>query len=758
AITLATGANALATADAVKSRMTELQATLPDSVNVIYPFETTPFIELSIKSVVKTLIEAVLLVFLVMYLFLQSFRATLVPTIMVPIVVLGTFGILSILGFTINTLTMFAMVLAIGLLVDDAIVVVENVERVMEEEGLSAFEASKQSIQQISGALIGIAMVLAAVFVPMAFFPGSAGKIYQQFSAAIVSAMVLSVILALILAPTLCAVLLKPKKEDHQPNAFFRWFNRVFDTGRDAYKGSVGFVASRSIWALLLYFILLALLAFKFMNLPTSFLPQEDQGNMFLILSAPPGSSAEVTMETIKKVEDHFLENEKETVEHLFTVVGFSFIGNSQNAGLGFVGLKDWDKRTGDGQDAQSIANRAMGAFSQFKEAMVFAITPPPINELGNSSGFDMQLIDLDREGHKALMAARNQLLGMASQNPSLVGVRPNGLEDEPQYQIDIDQNKAQALGLSLSDINDTLRIAWGSSYVNDFNDKGRIKAVYIQADAPYRMNADDLDLWYVRNSSGEMIPFSSFASGYWTYGSPKLERFNGYSSVNVQGSAAPGLSSGDAMDAMQELVKQLPGNYGLQWTGLSYEEQQSGDFSFALYALTVLVVFLSLAALYESWSIPFVVILAVPVGIIGAVIAAGLFDKANDIYFQVAILTAIGISAKNAILIVEFAKEHVENEGKSPLEATLEAASQRFRPIIMTSLAFMLGVTPLALASGAGSGAQNAIGLTVIGGMLTATFLAIFFVPLFFLLIMRLRKPKDKEPEHSSETEHTHV
>jgi len=737
AVSLASGANALDTADRVKAKVEELKSFIPDGVNVIYPYDTTPFVKLSIESVIYTLLEAAVLVFLVMYLFLQNVRATLIPSITVPVVLLGTFAVLSAFGFSINTLTMFAMVLAIGLLVDDAIVVVENVERVMHEEGLSPKEATRKSMDQITGALIGIALVLSAVFVPMAFFSGAAGAIYRQFSVTIVAAMALSVLIAFILTPSLCATILTPVKKGQveYSSGFFAWFNRTFNAGRDGYQSGVGYIAKRAYRFIMIYVVLLGGLGYLFMQLPTSFLPNEDQGNMFMMVSAPAGASAERTLESVKKIEDYFLESEKENVEHLFTVVGFSFAGSSQNAALGFVALKDWSERTRPDQSVFSIVGRAMGAFAQIKDAMAFAFFPPPIRELGNASGFDFQLIDRANLGHEALMQARGQLLGLAAKNPKLVGVRPNGLSDEPQYKIDIDHEKASTLGLSIADINQTLQTAWGSTYVNDFLDNGRIKKVFMQADAPFRMTPEDIDRWYVRNATGEMVPFGSFSSAQWTYGSPKLERFNGNSSVNIQGMAAPGVSSGEAMAEMEAMVAQLPAGFDFAWSGVSYEEKASGSQTSMLYALSLLVVFLSLAALYESWSVPFAVIMAVPVGIIGAVSASFVGGLSNDIYFQVALLTTIGLSAKNAILIVEFAKSLYE-EGHTLIEATTQAAKMRFRPILMTSLAFMLGVTPLAISSGAGSAAQNAIGIAVIGGMMTATFLAIFFVPMLYILI----------------------
>lgn len=744
AVSLATGANALNTANAVKARIAELSDTLPQGVKVNYPYDTVPFVKLSIKNVVETLLEAVILVFLVMFLFLQNLRATLIPAIAVPVVLLGTFAVLSAFGFTINVLTMFAMVLAIGLLVDDAIVVVENVERIMREEGLSPKEATRKSMDQITGALIGIALVLSAVFVPMAFFSGSAGAIYRQFSITIVSAMSLSVLVALILSPSLCATFLKPVKKGHgeATHGFFGWFNRNFNKSRDAYQKGAAYITRRIARFFLLYVGLFAVLAFIFLRLPTSFLPNEDQGIMFLLVNAPAGATAERTLESVKKIEDYVLEEEKVNVEHLFTVVGFSFSGIAQNAALGFIGLKHWDERPAPEQSVFAISGRTMGALMQLKDAMAFAISPPPILELGNASGFDVQLIDHGRLGHEALIQARNQLLGMAAKNPRLIGVRPNGLEDVPQFKIEIDTEKASAMGLSLADINQTLQTAWGSAYVNDFLDQGRIKKVYLQANAPDRMLPEDIHKWYVRNHNGEMVPFSAFSKGYWSYGSPQLERFSGVPSVNIQGAAAPGVSTGEAMKEIEQLVSQLPKGFALEWVGLSYEERLSGSQAPMLYALSVLVVFLCLAALYESWSVPFAVLLSVPLGIIGTVVATWISHLSNDIYFQVALLTTVGLAAKNAILIVEFAK-HLYEQGYTVTEAALLAAKLRFRPIVMTSMAFILGVLPLAVASGAGSASQNAIGIGVIGGMIAATSVAIFFVPMFYVAVQKFAKNK---------------
>ncbi|MCB9963757.1 MAG: efflux RND transporter permease subunit [Rhodospirillales bacterium] len=756
AISLATGANALDTAALVRQKVTELSAALPADIKVIYPIDATPFIKLSIESVVRTLLEAVVLVFLVMLLFLQNFRATLIPTIAVPVVLLGTFAVLLAFGFTINVLTMFAMVLAIGLLVDDAIVVVENVERIMSEEGLPPKEATRKSMDQITGALVGIAVVLSAVFIPMAFFGGSAGAIYRQFSITIVSAMGLSVLVALILSPSLCATILKHKTGEKRraETGFFGWFNRYFNKGRDLYQSSASYMAARAARFLVIYVLLVGGMMAIFSQLPGSFLPNEDQGSMYLMVNTPPGATAERTLESVKQVEDYFLEHQSESIEHLFTVVGFSFAGSAQNAAFGFVGLKDWKERTGEDQSVFAISGAAMGALSQIKDAMAFAFFPPPIRELGNAAGFELQLVDRGGLGHEALMTARNRLLGAAAQNPKLTGVRPNGLSDVPQYRIDIDSEKASALGLSLNDINRTLQIAWGSSYVNDFIDQGRIKRVYLQADAPHRMMPEDLSKWYVRNGNGEMIPFNTFSTAEWTYGSPKLERFNGNASVNIQGAPAKGISTGVAMQEMQKIVATLPEGIGLEWSGISYEERAAGAQAPMLYGLSVLIVFLCLAALYESWAVPLAVLLVVPLGIFGAVVAAWWHELPNDVYLQVALLTTVGLASKNAILIVEFAK-HLKEKGHSVVEAVAMAARQRFRPIIMTSMAFILGVTPLALAHGAGAASQNAIGIAVIGGMIAATFLAIFFVPMFYVAVEKIfHRTSSAEPEPDTQTD----
>jgi multidrug efflux pump len=758
AINLATGANALDTAAAVKARLNELKEFFPSGMEIRYPYDTTPFVKISIEGVLHTLGEAIVLVFLVMYLFLQNFRATLIPTIAVPVVLLGTFGVLAAAGFSINTLTMFGMVLAIGLLVDDAIVVVENVERVMAEEGLSPKEATRKSMGQITGALVGIALVLSAVFVPMAFFGGSVGAIYRQFSITIVSAMALSVVVALTLTPALCATMLKPIPKGHHgaKKGFFGWFNRNFDRMTNKYESSVAHILRRGIPYLIIYVLLVGGMVFLFTKLPSSFLPDEDQGILFTQIQLPANASMERTQSVVSQVEKHYLETEKANVNSIFTVTGFSFAGRGQNMAIGFVSLKDWSERTTPESKASGIVGRAMGAFSQIRDASVFAFPPPAIIELGNATGFDFMLQDRAGLGHDALMQARGQLLGLAAQQPNVLSaVRPNGMDDTPQYQIDVDFEKSSALGIAVGDINATLSTAWGGAYINDFIDKGRVKKVYLMADAPYRMLPSDLNRWYVRNNQGEMVPFSSFATGRWVYGSPKLERYNGVSSIQIQGSPAPGASSGQALNAMEALMKELPPGFGFEWTGLSYEERLSGSQAPLLYGISLLVVFLCLAALYESWSIPFSVMLVVPLGVFGALVAATGRGLSNDVYFQVGLLTTIGLSAKNAILIVEFAKDLYE-EGKSLTEATLEAVRMRLRPILMTSLAFILGVLPLAISTGAGSGSQNAIGTGVMGGMIAATVLAIFFVPLFFVVILRtFTKAKDRNDGPTTQVAH---
>ena len=707
---------------------------------------------------VKTLGEAILLVFLVMYLFLQNFRATLIPTIAVPVVLLGTFGVLAAFGFSINTLTMFGMVLAIGLLVDDAIVVVENVERVMADEGLPPKEAARKSMGQIQGALVGIAMVLSAVFLPMAFFGGSTGVIYRQFSITIVSAMALSVLVALILTPALCATMLKPiEKGDHgeHKRGFFGWFNRKFiDTTHGYERGVTSILKHRSPY-LLLYVVIVIGMAWLFTRIPTSFLPDEDQGVLFAQVQTPPGSTAERTQKVVDHMREYLLDKEGQAVSSVFTVTGFNFAGRGQSSGMAFIMMKPWEERPGSENSVFAVAERAQHYFFSIKDAMVFAFAPPAVLELGNATGFDIYLQDQAGVGHEALMQARNQFLQLAAQNPVLQRVRPNGLNDEPQYQLLIDDEKASALGVSLADINNTISIAWGSKYINDFIDRGRVKKVYAQGEPGARMSPEDLAKWYVRNSSGEMVPFTAFATGKWAYGSPKLARYNGVPAMEILGEPAPGRSTGEAMAAVEEIVQQLPKGVGYSWTGLSYEERLAGSQTTSLFVLSAIVVFLCLAALYESWSIPFSVMLVVPLGIIGALLATSMRGLSNDVFFKVGLLTTIGLSAKNAILIVEFAKELHEREGKHIVDAAIEACRMRLRPIVMTSLAFILGVVPLAISSGAGSGSQHAIGTGVIGGMVTATVLAIFWVPLFYVVVSTLFKDKASKEQATTEKGH---
>ncbi|HAC6282355.1 hydrophobe/amphiphile efflux-1 family RND transporter [Salmonella enterica subsp. enterica serovar Typhimurium] len=740
-IKLATGANALDTATAIKVKLVELQPFFPQGMKVVYPYDTTPFVKISIHEVVKTLFEAIILVFLVMYLFLQNIRATLIPTIAVPVVLLGTFAVLAAFGYSINTLTMFGMVLAIGLLVDDAIVVVENVERVMMEDNLSPREATEKSMSQIQGALVGIAMVLSAVFIPMAFFGGSTGAIYRQFSITIVSAMALSVLVALILTPALCATLLKPVSAEHheKKSGFFGWFNTRFDHSVNHYTNSVSGIVRNTGRYLIIYLLIVVGMAVLFLRLPTSFLPEEDQGVFLTMIQLPSGATQERTQKVLDQVTHYYLNNEKANVESVFTVNGFSFSGQGQNSGMAFVSLKPWEERNGEENSVEAVIARATRAFSQIRDGLVFPFNMPAIVELGTATGFDFELIDQGGLGHDALTKARNQLLGMVAKHPDLlVRVRPNGLEDTPQFKLDVDQEKAQALGVSLSDINETISAALGGYYVNDFIDRGRVKKVYVQADAQFRMLPGDINNLYVRSANGEMVPFSTFSSARWIYGSPRLERYNGMPSMELLGEAAPGRSTGEAMSLMENLASQLPNGIGYDWTGMSYQERLSGNQAPALYAISLIVVFLCLAALYESWSIPFSVMLVVPLGVVGALLAASLRGLNNDVYFQVGLLTTIGLSAKNAILIVEFAKDLMEKEGRGLIEATLEASRMRLRPILMTSLAFILGVMPLVISRGAGSGAQNAVGTGVMGGMLTATLLAIFFVPVFFVVVKR--------------------
>jgi multidrug efflux pump len=737
-IQLAPGANALATAKVVRARIDELSPNFPPGLQVVYPYDTTPFVRISITEVVKTLFEGILLVFLVMYLFLQNFRATLIPTIAVPVVLLGTFGIMSAFGFTINTLSMFGLVLAIGLLVDDAIVVVENVERVMSEEGLPPIEATRKAMGQITGALVGVAVVLSAVFVPMAFSGGSVGAIYRQFSLTIVSAMLLSVFVALSLTPALCATMLKPlsKGSEAPRKGFFGAFNRGFEHGRDKYLGGVRHVMHRFGHWLLIYAVLIVAVGLLFVRLPTGFLPDEDQGIAFVQVQTPPGATQGRTQIALDDVSNYLLHEEAGAVDATFEINGFNFAGRGQTQGMVFVRFKDWSVRTRTDLKAQAVLARTAKYFASYQDAIIFPVNPPSIPGLGTASGFDLELEDRAGLGHDKLMQARDQLLAMARQDPNLALVRPNGLGDNPTYKIDIDREKASAFGINLSNVDQTFSIAWGSKYVNNFLDTdGRIKRVYVQADAPFRMNPEDLKSLYVRNTKGSMVPFTSFASGSWSYGSPKLERYNGVSSVEIQGQAAPGKSAGQAMAVMQSLAQKLPAGVGYEWTGISLQQQQSGSQAPLLYGLSILVVFLSLAALYESWTVPISVIMVVPLGILGALAAATALHLENDVYFQVGLLTTMGLASKNAILIVEFARD-LEAKGKSAIDAAIEAAHLRLRPILMTSLAFVLGVLPLAIANGAGSGSENAVGRGVIGGMLTATFLAPFLIPMFFFVI----------------------
>ena len=762
AIKLATGANALDTAKAVEARLVDLRKNYPTGMKDQLAFDTTPFIQLSIESVVHTLVEAIILVFIVMFLFLQNWRATIIPTLAVPVVVLGTFAVINIFGFSINTLTMFAMVLAIGLLVDDAIVVVENVERVMQEDHLDPVAATEISMKQISGALIGITSVLSAVFVPMAFFGGTTGVIYRQFSITLVTAMVLSLIVALTFTPALCATLLKQHDPNKEPSnnifaRFFRWFNTSFDKTAQKYQNGVNRMTHNKIFSGVVYVAVIGVLVVLFKILPSSFLPEEDQGVVMTLVQLPPNATLDRTGKTIDTMTDYFMNKEKDTVQSVFSVTGFSFTGVGQNAGLAFIRLKDWKDRTTSEQQIGALIKRGMALNMIIKDASyVMPLQLPAMPELGVTAGFNLQLKDAGGQGHDKLIAARNAILGMASQDKRLAGVRPNGQEDTPQYQINIDQAQAGAMGVSIADINSTMSMAWGGSYINDFVDRGRVKKVYVQGQANARMMPEDLNKWYVRNNQGTMVPFSAFATGVWTYGSPRLERYNGISSVNIQGTPAPGVSSGDAMKAMEEIIAKLPSmglqGYDYEWTGLSLEERESGAQAPFLYALSLLIVFLCLAALYESWSIPFSVLLVVPLGVVGAMgltwlgmTIKGDPNLSNNIYFQVAIIAVIGLSAKNAILIVEFAKE-LQEKGEELFDATLHAAKMRLRPIIMTTLAFGFGVLPLALASGAGAGSQHSVGYGVLGGVISSTLLGIFFIPVFFVWIRSIFKYKPKK------------
>ncbi len=754
AIRQAAGANALKTADAVKAKMEELSHYFPAGMKVVYPYDTTPFVKVAIEEVVKTLLEAIVLVFIVMYVFLGNMRATLIPTIAVPVVLLGTFAVLGLLGFSINMLTMFAMVLAIGLLVDDAIVVVENVERIMSEEGLSPREATRKSMDQITSALIGIGLVLSAVFGPMAFFSGSTGVIYRQFSVTIIASMLLSVVVALILTPVLCASLLKPVSKGHEAaeggfwllRPFFRWFDRIFFWSRDWYVNLVGHSLAHKLRYLLVFVVIVGAMVYLFRQMPTAYLPDEDQGIMMIQALLPANSTLEQTEQVMNEVRNYFSQEEKEAVEACMTICGASFSGQGQNSGMAFVKLKDWNLRQRPDLKVGAISARAMGKFSEIRDAMVFAFAPPAVVELGQAKGFDFELVDRGGLGHNTLMAARNQLLGMAAEDPVLTKVRPNGLEDVPQYRIDVDWEKTGALGLPIPIAHDAISAAFGSAYVNNFIQGGRIKRVYVQADAPFRMLPNDLEKLYVRNNTGTMVPFSSFASGHWTSGSPRLERYNGFPSINILGESAPGRSSGEAMAAMEGFIQKLPQGVGSDWTGLSYQERQAGSQMAPLYAFSILVIFLCLAALYESWPIPISILLALPLGLIGGILASTWRGLPNDVYFQIGLLTTMGLTTKNAILIVQFAKARVE-QGMGLIESTLEAAKLRLRPIVMTSLAFGFGVVPLAFANGAGAGAQKAIGTAVLGGVVTSTILVTIFAPLFYVLIQKLAGKKNPEP-----------
>jgi hydrophobic/amphiphilic exporter-1 (mainly G- bacteria), HAE1 family len=750
-VRLAEGANALGTAEAVLSKLDQLKMFFPADLKLktAIGYDTTPFVRISIEEVVKSLIEAIVLVVLIMYLFLQNFRATLIPAIAVPVVLLGTFGVLAAFGYSINTLTMFGLVLAIGLLVDDAIVVVENVERVMNEEGLSPKEATRKSMSEITGALVGIALVLSAVFVPMAFFGGSTGIIYRQFSITIVSAMLLSVVVALTLTPALCATFLKPADHTHQPKrGFFGWFNRNFDDASKRYQSTIGVILKRKLFAAGVYGLITVVMAVLYFQLPTSFLPDEDQGILSAQVQLPVGATDTRMSAVMKEVEQYLLA--KPEIESVITIRGQGQNGAaSQNAGRAFIKLKDWSERTDMPQTAQALSQQATKDLAHIRDAKIFIVQPSAVRGLGAASGFTLQLKDLGGLGHDALIKARDQFLSLASQDSRLSKVRSSGLDDTPQFRINIDDKKAGAFGLTPTNINNTLSIAIGGNYVNDFIDRGRVKKVYLQADAPYRMQPDNINDWFVRNANNEMVQFSSFASSNWTYGSPLLERFNGVSSVEIVGETASGISSGDAMSAAEEIAAKLPEGIGYEWSAQSYQERLSGSQAPMLYAISVLFVFLCLAALYESWAIPFSVLLIIPLGIVGAIMATTLRGMTADVYFQVGLLTTVGLAAKNAILIVEFAK-HLQEQGKSLIDATLEAVHLRLRPILMTSLAFLFGVLPLALSTGAGAASRRAIGTGVFGGMLTATLFGIFFVPLFYVLIRTAFPHKYDENENN--------
>lgn len=744
-VQLTPGGNSLAAAKAVRTKMEELKLNFPQGVTYAIPYDSSRFVSISIRQVAETLIEAVVLVFLVMFLFLQNIRYTIIPTIVVPIALLGTFATLLALGFSINVLTMFGMVLVIGIVVDDAIVVVENVERIMSEEGLPPLEATRKAMSQISGAIIGVTVVLISVFVPLAFFAGSVGNIYRQFSAVMVASIGFSAFLALSLTPALCATLLKPVEAGHHhaKTGFFGWFNRGFSRTAKSYEGLVARLLKRAGRYLIIYVAIIAVVGLVYTRLPTSFLPNEDQGTMLVNIQLPPGATLERTQSVIEQVEGFMLKQPE--VQSMVGVLGFSFSGQGQNAALAFVTLKDWSEREGKGQSAEALAGRAFGALSGIRDAFIFPLSPPPIPELGNASGFTFRLQDRSGAGRDAMLAARGQLLGMASKSPLLMQVRPDGLEDAPQLQIDIDRDKANALGVSFDAINAAISTGIGSSYVNDFPNQGRLQRVVVQADAPDRMQPDDLLKLNASNAQGRQVPFSAFATTRWVKGAMQTIRYNGYPAIRINGSPAPGYSTGAAMAEMEKFAAQLPPGFGYEWSGLSREEKLAGSQAFILYGFAILAVFLCLAALYESWSIPLAVILVVPLGVLGVLLATLMRSYANDVYFQVGLITIIGLSAKNAILIIEFAKD-LQAQGKGLIESALAAAHLRFRPIVMTSLAFMLGVLPLALATGAGSASQRAIGTGVIGGMITGTVLAVIFVPIFFVVVRGLFKGSERQ------------
>ena len=754
-VQLAPGGNALAAAEAVRAKMEELKPFFPQGVSYAIPYDSSRFVNISIRQVAITLLEAVLLVFLVMFLFLQNIRYTIIPTIVVPVALLGTFATLLALGFSINVLTMFGMVLVIGIVVDDAIVVVENVERIMSEEGLSPLEATRKAMSQISGAIIGVTVVLISVFVPLAFFAGSIGNIYRQFSAVMVASIAFSAFLALSLTPALCATLLKPVKagHHHEKKGFFGWFNRGFSRTAKGYESLVARLLRRAGRYLIVYAAIIAVVGFVYTRLPTSFLPAEDQGTMLVNVQLPPGATLERTRSVIEQVEGFMLKQPE--VQSMVGVLGFSFSGQGQNAALAFVTLKDWSDRKEAGQSAQALAGRAFGALSGIRDATIFPLSPPPIPELGSASGFSFRLQDRAGAGREALLAARNQLLGMASKSQVLTQVRPDGLEDAPQLQIDIDRDKANALGVTFDSINAALSTSLGSSYVNDFPNQGRLQRVVVQADAPSRMQPDDLMRINAANSRGQPVPMSAFATTRWANGAMQTVRYNGYPAIRISGSAAPGYSTGAAIAEMEKLAGQLPAGFGFEWTGQSREERLAGAQAIILYGFAILAVFLCLAALYESWSIPLAVILVVPLGVVGVLLATLFRGYANDVYFQVGLITIIGLSAKNAILIIEFAKD-LQAQGKGVVESALAAAHLRFRPIVMTSLAFMLGVLPLALATGASSASQRAIGTGVIGGMITGTVLAVIFVPIFFVVVRGFFKGSDRQRERYLEHANT--